>query len=409
MRPRALFVDHVGALGGAELALIDLAKAYRDTSTVVLLADGPLRERLAADGVTVRVIEGGRALHDIRRETPRPSLRAAVRVLELAWQLARLARRHDFLHANSQKAFVVACLAGLLARRPVIWELHDVLSPAHFSRLNIRLGIALANRFAARVIANSHATASALIEQGGRRERVRIVYNGIDPARFDAVTDSQVEAARRELGLDGAPVIGVFGRLAEWKGQHVALDALSELAGVQLLLVGEALFGEEDYAGALRRRSRTLGVADRVHFLGFRPDVPILMRLVQVVLHTSTAPEPFGRVIVEGMLARRPVIATRAGGVSEILEDGVTGLLVQPGQVSELVGAVDALLANPARAELLAAAGRAAAERKFTVQAMVDGVTSAVEEVVRARHSALGRAGLHPPLQHSAGEETSGR
>jgi glycosyltransferase involved in cell wall biosynthesis len=303
MKSRVLFIDHVGALGGAELSLVEVARAYRETSTFVLLKDGPFRERLANVGVRVELLEGGPALNAVRRETDWPGLGAAASAAALAWRVAKLARRHDFLHANSQKAFVIACLAGALARRPVIWDLNDLLIPAHFSRTNIRIDVMLTNFFAERVIANSQASADALVAQGGRRHKVRVVHNGIAAAPFDAVTEADVTAARQELGLDGAPVVGVFGRLGSWKGQGVALDALARLPDVCLLLVGDALFGEQHYAEDLRAQAARLGLASRVHFLGFRADVPRLMRLAQVVLHTSTAPEPFGRVNVEGMLA----------------------------------------------------------------------------------------------------------
>lgn len=384
MKSRVLFLDHVGALGGAELSLIDVARAYRDTSTFVLLADGPFRERLVREGVRVELIDGGDALHAVRRETGWPGIRAVSRVFSLASRIVGLARRHDVLHANSQKAFVIACLAGILARRPVIWDLNDLLIPAHFSRFNIFIDVVLANYVAKRVIANSQASADALVAQGVRRDKVRVVYSGIPCAPFDAVTDADVTAARRELGLDGAPVIGVFGRLGEWKGQGVALEAMTRLPDVRLLLVGDALFGEHGYVDALQAQTTRLGLTDRVMFLGFRTDIPRLMRLVHLVLHTSTAPEPFGRVIVEGMMAGKPVVATSAGGVQEIVEDGVTGVLVSPGDPVELASAVDGLLADPARAERIARAARTSAEARFSVKAMVEEMSGYMEEVARS-------------------------
>ena len=193
------------------------------------------------------------------------------------------------------------------------------------------VGSTLANRTVVRVIANSRATAAAFVESGGKSKLVRVVYNGIDPAPFELTTPAELEALEKELGLAEASIVGVFSRLAPWKGQHVLLDALPHLPAVHALLVGDALFGERTYAESLRVRARSLGVADRVHFLGFRKDVPRLMRLSDVVVHTSTAPEPFGRMIVEGMMADKPVVASRAGGATEIIEDKVNGYLVPPG------------------------------------------------------------------------------
>ncbi|HWA16904.1 MAG TPA: glycosyltransferase family 4 protein [Gemmatimonadales bacterium] len=383
MRSKVLFLDHVGALGGAELALMDVAHTYRDTSTFLLFSDGPFRERLTRLGINVEVIEGGAALHSVRRETGWPGISAALQVMSLAWRTARLARRHDFLHANSQKAFVIACLAGLLARKPVVWDLNDLLLPAHFSRSNIKLDVWLANRFAVRVIANSQASAKALIAQGGNGDKVRVVYNGIDGAPFSAVSDDDIAAARAELRLDGRRLVGVFGRLAEWKGQHIAIEAMTWVPDVHLLLVGDALFGEQPYAERLKAQVTELGLSDRVHFLGFRSDIPRLMRMVDVVLHTSIDPEPFGRVIVEGMLAGRPVIATRAGGVEEILAHDRTGLLIEPGNPIELAEAINRLVADPVRASAIAEAGRDDAERRFTVEANVNAMSEQMEAAVR--------------------------
>ena len=246
--------------------------------------------------------------------------------------MARLARDYNVVYANSQKAFIVACVAAAFSRKPVLWHLHDILDPSVFSRINIGVDVFLANHVASRVIANSQATASALIARGGSRARVDVVYNGLDPAIADAVTDAQAASLRASLGLGSAPVLGLFGRIAPWKGQDVAIRAMALLADrpdVQLVIVGDALFGEESYAAEMRALVAQLGLGARVHFLGFRNDVPVLMRAVDVLVHTSTAPEPFGRVIAEGMLAERPVIATAGGGASEIVKAGETAWQVR--------------------------------------------------------------------------------
>jgi len=122
-------------------------------------------------------------------------------------------------------------------------------------------------------------------------------------------------------------------------------------------------------------------VADRVHFLGFREDIPRLMRLTDVVVHTSVAPEPFGRVILEGMLSRRPVVAARAGGTMELAEDGAGGVLVPPGDAKALAGALGSLLADIPRARAMAEAGYDRALTHFSLQSMLEGVAQQVQEV----------------------------
>ena len=106
------------------------------------------------------------------------------------------------------------------------------------------------------------------------------------------------------------------------------------------VLVGAALFGEDAYEAELRAYVLEHGLADRVHFLGFQHDIAACMKAVDVVAHTSISPEPFGRVIIEGMLAKRPIVAARAGGVTDIVEDRENGILCTPGDVSALAGAL---------------------------------------------------------------------
>jgi glycosyltransferase involved in cell wall biosynthesis len=377
--PHVLFVDHAGVLGGAELSLLDLASAFGERAEVLLLADGPFRAALEVRGVAVSVESLG-ALGRVKKETRLPSPAALTDAFRLGRRVAARARRRAVIYANSQKAFVVSAAAGVLARRPVVWHLRDILAPPHFSPGNVRAAVALANLRAARVITNSRATAAAFTAAGGRASLVRVVHNGIDPAPFDRVTAGDAAAARSALGIPrDAFVVSLFGRFHPWKGQQVLLQALTQLPGVHALFVGAPLFGEEAFESALHAQAAKVGVGDRAHFLGFRGDVPALMRASDVVAHASVYPEPFGRVIVEGMLARRPVIATRAGGVEEIIDDGETGVLIPPDDVRALAEAIDALRADPVRAAAIAERGAAHARARFSLEAMVRGVDAALD------------------------------
>ncbi len=379
-------MDHAGVLGGAELYLLDLVKRYSEThevtNKVLLFSDGPFRERLVAAGVDAEVMQASAAVTGVSREDRGGGgLRAIPGLLGLVRRVAKTAKDYDVIFANSQKAFVVGALAGRLARRPVVWCLHDILTAEHFSRTNRRLVVTLANYLCAQVIANSQATADAFRAAGGRAP-VRVVHNGIDAAPFAAsVTEDASDASlREELGLGDAPVVSIFSRLSPWKGQHVLLEALPHLPGVHALLVGEALFGEAAYAQKLRERASALGLTERVRFLGFRSDIPALMKLSDVVLHTSVAPEPFGRVIVEGMMAGRPVVAANAGGAVEIVgDDG--GILVEPDDAQALHRALESLLTQPDVAAALAAGGRERAMTHFSLQGMVDSVAACLAEV----------------------------
>ncbi len=383
MTARVLFVDHSAVLGGGELSLLDISRRFQDTSTVLLLSDGPFRELLRSEGVRVELLDAGTSLLAVRRDGAGWSASALVGLARVVSRLAWVAREYDVLYANSQKAFVVSALAGGIARRPVIWHLRDILSETHFGRANIRLVTALANLFAHRIIANSRATASAFVAQRGRAAKVRVVYNGIDARDFAGATEADALEVRKELGVGDGHLVGVFGRFHPWKGQHVAVDVLARLPDAHAVFVGGALFGEQDYVAQVRRRVRELGMENRVHFLGFRSDLPRLVRAVDVVLHTAEAPEPFGRVILEGMLAARPVVAARAGGAVEIVQEGVTGLLIPPGDVPAFTEAVRSLLADPERRAALGRAGLQRAIRDFSLETMLTGVAVEIAAAVR--------------------------
>jgi glycosyltransferase involved in cell wall biosynthesis len=202
------------------------------------------------------------------------------------------------------------------------------------------------------VVANSRATLDTLpnIARSG------VLYNPVVP---DAVAPGLPRRAHRERPL----MIGIVGRLAPWKGQHVFLEAFaSAFSGldVRARVIGSALFGENDYAQSLEQQAERLGIAPQVNFRGFRENVWYELTQLDVLVHASVTAEPFGQVVLEGMVAGLPVIASAAGGPSELITDGVDGLLTPPGDVAELANALRRLSADPSLRERL---GVAASER----------------------------------------------
>lgn len=371
--PRILFLDHSGRLGGAELYLLDLIRPYVPGSKVVLLEGGPFAERLQARGIPHEVVPAGSGVLQVTKQA---TLMRAVRAIPRLWrpvcEVARRARAFDLVYANSQKAFLVAALARLLVRKPLVWNLHDMLTAGHFSALNRRVAVALSNLLATRVVANSEATVRAYRASGGRAP-AGVVYNGIDASAFANPEADDAARLRERYGVQpGAPLVGLFGRVAAWKGQHVLVRALEQVPKCHAFIVGDALFeSDRAYAEALRNEVHERGLDSRVHFLGFQDDVAPFMQAVDVVVHASTEPEPFGRVVVEGMLAGRPVVAAAAGGILEIIEDGVTGRLVPPGDPETLAGALAEIIERPAWARRLAEAGRRRARSVFSLEAML--------------------------------------
>lgn len=380
--PSVLYFDQAVEIGGAELYLIDVLTHIDSLpATVCVIEEGPFSALLQAREIPVTVL-GSNRLQAVRRENGLGDiLRSVPGTLAALGDFARIARRHDVVYANTMKAFIIAALARPLYRRPLIWNLHDLLTAEHFSAPLRLASTRLASLMASLVIANSRATAESYRQAGGRG-RVEVVHNGIVAAHFDAIDPQGLrEALAAETGLDVTrPIVGVFSRLAAWKGQHVLIEAIARTPDMQAVIVGGALFGEAAYETALHEQIQALGLGSRVRLLGFRTDIPRLMKSVDIIAHTSIAPEPFGRVVVEGMLAGRPVIATRAGGVPEILSDGRTGLLVPPGDVAELAAALQRLC-NPVLARTLSAEASRVAREDFSVSGCADRIAALIRSV----------------------------
>jgi glycosyltransferase involved in cell wall biosynthesis len=367
---RVLFVDHTGQIGGAELILLDVV-AGRENSSAFLFEDGPLAEALAERRLKLIISKWGQGLSQFRRDSKwLAAVPLAGRLVAIVEELALAARSHDVVYANSQKAFVLAAIASVFVRRPLIWHLHDIIAPEHFGAVQRRMQVMLANARATRVIVPSQAAAAAFIEAGGKRDLVEIVPNGL-ALPPEPRTPAEL---RQSLGLPAGPLVGVFSRLAAWKGQHVLLEALTALPDVGCIVVGDALFGEQAYAAELKQIVLERGLADRVRFLGHRGDVPKLMKAVDVMVHPSIDPEPFGRTLVEAMLAGVPVIATNAGAAPDILEGGKAGTLVPPNDAPALARAIAGVLAGPEALHGQLAYATLRAEAQYSVTQMLEAI-----------------------------------
>ena len=369
----ALFVSHTAELGGAEIFLIDLLRGGPQQWRACFLSEGKAVEELKTYGSPPLTILAGKNMMSVRRGSAGgiSVMRTAGIVLDIvktAWTLSRQAKSFDIICANSQKSLFVSALAAKLAHRPLVWILHDIITDSAFSAINRRAVMVFARYFASLVVVNSIETGRAFVEAGGEAHKVRVVYNGFHMSRPQPLLPAQRAALRDELGFDSRPLVGLCGRLSHWKGQHILLSALSGLNNVHAMIVGGALFGQKDYEAEIISLAHDLGLDDRVRFLGFRHDVPELMDAADIIVHTSVNPEPFGRVIVEGMLAGRPVIATRGGGVSEIVQDGVNGCLVPPDDAPALAELIDTLVKKPQFAQKIARTGYEGAVSRFSIE-----------------------------------------
>ena len=268
-------------------------------------------------------------------------------------------------------------IAAWLARRPCVCHVR------HFEQLgwfDCRLA-ALASRF----IYISEAVQRSHLQSGVPCEKGVVVYNGLDVASFSMALDR--EKGRKSLHLRPDDLaVGIVGRLDAWKGHEFFLRAMAQVRDVvpqaKGIVVGEVAAENPSYLDVLLNLRNELALADRVEFSGFRMDVPAVMSALDVLVLASTCPEPFGRVLIEAMAAARPVIATDAGAAREIIEDGVQGLLVPPGDAGAMAGAIIYLLTHRDRAAVMGQNGQKRVSERFGMQQYSDGVQGVYRELL---------------------------
>lgn len=384
---RVAILDHTAALGGAELALLRLLdRLPHDIEThTVLFTEGPLATELRDHGHRVEVLPLG-ALAATDRHTagrsPWAAARNAARALPFAVRLGLLVRRlrPDLIHTTSLKADLIGIPVSWIARRPLVWHVHDRISPDYLPRPMVML-IRFLARFAPRhVIVNSHATAATL--PGIRR--LTVAYPGFSP--------NQVGQRPSERSAPDPPVIGIVGRISPTKGQlefvRAAARVLARRPDARFRIIGDALFGERDYGEEVRREVAALGIDENVEFVGFVTNPAAALDQLSVCVHASPTPEPFGQVIVESMIRGIPVIATESGGVTEIMrpEGGeLLGWLVPPRDVVALADAMLDALDDPEQARERAQEAWVAARERFPITRTAAAVSEVWRGAARGR------------------------
>lgn len=382
-----------GALGGAETSLLTLLGALRAIEpawqmTVVAPADGPLLARCREAGVRVVTLPFPAALAAFgesgavgRNAGIAGHARAVLGIVTTAtvlWPYLHRLRKElrragaTIVHSNGIKAHVVASLTLPPGAR-LVWHLHEyVRSRPGTARLLRRLS----SRPAA-IVVNSDSVGDDVRSAFGAAQSLRRVHNAVDTSVFspdgDALDLAALSGRHGDAGLVRIGLVATFGR---WKGHEVFLEAIARLSAshcVRAYVIGGAVYqtaGSQYSRKELEARAAALGISDVVGFTGHIHDVPAALRALDIVVHASTNPEPFGMVIAEAMAAGRAVVAVRAGGARELFEDGVDALGHRMGDADDLARQLRRLVEDTTLRESLGRAARATAIRRFSAGRM---------------------------------------
>lgn len=384
--PRSILYLHTTSeVGGSDVSLVRLIGGLdraRYRAFVALPSEGPLVPRLEAAGATVIIVPAMMKL-----TSRRGWLYLIGYVLNFPralWALRRVIRREriDLLHTNTIHILYGGPVAWL-THTPHVWHIREIVWQKGWLR---RLELWMARHLATRIVVTSDAVAAMFGPAGARPSTLVKVSNGIETDRFHP---GEAVALRAALSVSPTQtLVGIVCRLDVWKGVDVFIDAAALVArdrpDVRFVVVGGPVIGLETYAATLRRQSVARGLESVLTWTDWTygpTDMPEVHRAIDILVLASSQPEPFGLVVVEGMATGRPVIATAHGGPCELIEDGVTGLLVTPGDAQALAAAIRTLVDDRDRAHAMGSAGRLRAQSHYSSQAYIAGIHRVYEDV----------------------------
>jgi glycosyltransferase involved in cell wall biosynthesis len=357
--------------GGAENVLLTLALGLDPASfrSIVVINDpGWLEERL--------------------NELNLPTHRIAWRRwydLKLPRALARLVREEgvDVIHSHLPDQNFYSSIAARLTGCPSIVTYHGPVELKNSKLLREKLKLGLVKSTASAVTVVCDRVREMLLEIDFPSAKLERIYNGIDLSRYQYRNDGRL---RRELGIGPeAPIIGMVANIRAPKGHEFFIRAARIVADryprATFVISGDS---HDTLAPPLFQLACDLGMHERIKFLGFRRDVPNLLAEMDLFVLPSTS-EGFPLVVLEAMASGKPVIATRCGGVQEMIQDGVDGLLVPISDAAAIAEKICLLLGEPLRAQALAAAARQSVREKFSVEGMIAGYQALYERCALRR------------------------
>jgi glycosyltransferase involved in cell wall biosynthesis len=356
------------AHGGSATSLLDIVRSLdrrRFDPVVVCPEPGELPNRLAEVGVPVVI----HPLSRLNREQVWQFLR------EVLWYM-RFLRQNDvaIVHGNTSSSRRSLLQAAHLAGVPYVQHVRNGMGRPLES---------VGCRYARRIVVNSNQVGTALRREPTMAHKTVTIYNAVDLAQYDARDNRRIE-----LGSPDGPVVGFVGQIVPRKGVRTLIEAmpavLRRFPQALLVIVGCAPPDEDEYERSCRERVVELGLESSVRFIGYRRDVAAWMRSFDVFALPTRA-EPFGKVVIESMAAGCPVVASRVGGIPEIITSPELGTLIEPDDPDALASAILAYLCDRDRAEATSRIARRHARELFGLQGMIDRLQQLYETVLHER------------------------
>ena len=386
-----LFVHHANDMYGADIGLLHSVKSLdreKYYPIVILPSDMPtgmLSTELDRLGIEYLIAPLG----ILRRKyfSVRSILPLAMELLRgIAYVRATARSRGVVLVYVNTIVAASGAIGGKLAGVPVLWHIREILSITRPVRWGLHKTLSVC---ADRIVCISTAVRDSLLKEAPQLAgKCVVVYNAVSVAASNGkVKDIPL---REELGVPpGAPLVGMVGRITHWKGQEILAEAAGLVArsrpDVHFVAVGGYFADESHYLHNLQSLIDSLGLKGRFHIANYRSNVTDVYRALDIFVLPSRKPEPFGRVTVEAMMQGRAVIATNHGGTCELIQEGVTGMLVPPSDPKALVTAIERLLKDRALGEKMGQAAAMYARENFSMPRYQDRMRDVIDHLVAAK------------------------
>jgi glycosyltransferase involved in cell wall biosynthesis len=383
-----LFIHHANDMYGADIGLLHSIKSLdrqKHYPIVILPSDMPtgmLSPELERLGVEYHFAPLG----ILRRKylTLRAIIPLTIQLLRgIAFVRSTARSRGVALVYTNTMVTVSGAIGGKLAGVPVLWHIREILSMPWPVRWVLHKTLSLC---ATRIVCISKAVRDSLLKEAPNlASKTVVVYNAVSVAGANG--KGQEIGLRQELGVpQDTPLVGMVGRISHWKGQEILAEAaalvLENDPDVRFVAVGSYFADESHYLQKLKSLINGLGLDNKFRLVDYRTNVTDVYRALDIFVLPSVKPEPFGRVTVEAMTQGRAVIATNHGGTVELIEDGVTGILVPPADPRSLAEAIELLLADPPLRERMGQAAASYAKENFGLAGHGQQMRSIIDEMV---------------------------
>lgn len=309
-----------------------------------------------------------------------------VAVVDLAVSFANIVRiiwivksnKIDLIHINT--GFV---LEGILASR--ILKIPCIVHWRGFFPKEENIILRTINLFS-HIIGVSIAVSNSIPSDRVPKSKISTIYDPVDLALYDRIASERTNIRKKWNLSDEDIAVGIFGRVIPWKGQlefvHAVLNVMKVNRNVKAVIVGDKSDGTVEYFDQVKDIINSSGFKNHFIFTGYQEDVEAYYFAMDIIVHASIEPEPFGMVIPEGMAAKKPVIATDAGGPREIIAPGLDGILVRPGDVEEMSSAILELANDPVKRQVMGLNGFNKVRERFNIQSIASEVESVYQKLL---------------------------